>query len=145
MQLAGAARAQPAQPLQRVQEHASVAQTGPEEHLHSALPGRCPSGGRTRKCEQGGKENRDVLVSLCVLFLFHFAGRQGCVGRGSLLLPVLLPPLHHGRGRRLHVLHEALPPRHRAVTQEVHRPNGRLLAHPPLQIVHFIYFGSLFD
>lgn len=42
VQLAGAPRTQPAQPLQRVQEHASVAQTGPEEHLHSALPGRWP-------------------------------------------------------------------------------------------------------
>lgn len=50
-------------------------------------------------------------------------GRQGGVGGGRLLLPVFLSPLHHSRGRRLHVLHEALPAGHSALTQEVEMPD----------------------
>lgn len=46
-------------------------------------------------------------------------GRESGVGRGRLLLPVLLPALQHRRGRRVHVQHEALPARHLAVPQKV--------------------------
>lgn len=57
-------------------------------------------------------------------------GREGGVGRGRLLLPVLLPALQHRRGRRVHVQHEALPTGHLAVPQKV-PSRGRTLAQCP--------------
>lgn len=51
-------------------------------------------------------------------------GRESGVGRGRLLLPVLLPALQHRRGRRVHVQHEALPARHLAVPQKVLCPRS---------------------
>lgn len=57
-------------------------------------------------------------------------GRQSCIRRGRLLLPVLLPALQHRRGRRVHVQHEALSAWHLAVPQEVRRPPSGLAVAP---------------
>ena len=71
-------------------------------------------------------------------------GWEGSVGRGRVLLLVLLPALQHRRGRCVHVQHEALPTGHLAIPQEVRcLPWGvgvALGAHRPAGAVGWLHF-----
>lgn len=58
-------------------------------------------------------------VGPCVSAVPSALGRESRLGRGRLLLPVLLPALQHRRGCGVHVQHEALPAGHLAVPQKV--------------------------
>lgn len=54
------------------------------------------------------------IVAVCV-----FSGWTGSVGCGGLCIPLFLSSVLYGRGRSLHVQHEAMPTRHLSLTQTV--------------------------